>query len=146
MSKQILPPTLTHLIEIGVWPSDLDSENKISYSIRTERVKRIASDESKIYLYAPPFSTVAKCGSDHEFWQKFGALAQIDAELALIIADFGLGADSPIILDYARNRLNPPVLRLQWLGKNGNVQNEWTQIASDFDQFVDLLGLVGRPL
>jgi hypothetical protein len=73
-------------------------------------------------------------------------LAQIDAELALIIADFGLGADSPIILDYARNQLNPPVFRLQWLGKDGNVHNEWTQLASDIDEFVDLLGLIGRPL
>lgn len=130
------------MIEICVWPSDLDSENKISYSIKTERVKLIAPDESKIYLYAPPFVNVAKCGSDHEFWQKFGALAQIDAERALIIADFGLGADSPIILDYARNRLNPPVFRLQWLGKDGNVHN---QLASDFDEFVDVLGLIGRP-
>jgi hypothetical protein len=66
--KLKLPPTLRQLMENGVWPSDLDTQNKISYSIKAERVKRIPSDESEIYLFAPPFITVANCGSDHGFW------------------------------------------------------------------------------
>ena len=48
-------------------------------------------------------------------WERFGALDQIVPEKALIIGDFELGSDSPIILDYSRDASNPPVLRL-WLG------------------------------
>jgi len=64
-----------------------------------------------------------------------------DPERALLIGDFGLGSDSPIILDYARNPSRPPVLRLRW-GPQGQ-GNEWVQGACDFEEFAEVLGLAG---
>jgi hypothetical protein len=69
------------------------------------------------------------------------AADQIDPEKALIIGDFGLGSDSPIILDFARNASNPPVLRLRW---GPDQRNEWVQGARDFDEFAEMLGLADR--
>lgn len=77
-------------------------------------------------------------GGAGDFWEEFGALDQIDPELALVIGDFGLGSDSPIILDF-RQAQNPPVLRLQW-GPRGQ-GNRWVQGAPDFDEFASMLGL-----
>jgi hypothetical protein len=96
-------------------------------------------------LELPPFRTIAKvrgAGGAGDFWERFGALDQIDPERALIIGDFGLGSDSPVILDYALNPSSPPVLRLRW-GPRG-LGNEWVQGARDFDEFAEMLGLAGE--
>ena len=101
---------------------------------------RFADDESLICLQPPPFYTVAQYrdgGGSGDSWQKFGALDQIVPDLVLVIGDFGLGSDSVVALDYARNSSNPPVLRLRW-GKDG--RNKWMQGARDFDEFAALLG------
>jgi hypothetical protein len=67
------------------------------------------------------------------------ALNQIVPEQALVIGDFGMGSDSPIILDFAANQSNPPVLRLRW---HSECQyTEWAQGAKDFDDFANMLGL-----
>lgn len=66
-----------------------------------------APEESAIFLYAPPFHTVAayiegvkkRFGVDR-FWATYAALESISPELALVIGDFGLGPDAPIVLDY----------------------------------------------
>jgi hypothetical protein len=105
------------------------------------RVRRFAKEESLICLQPPPFTTIAQqqaAGGTDGFWKRFGALDQIVPEKALIIGDFGLGSDSPIILDFARNASNPPVLRLRW---GPNRCNEWVQGARDFDEFAAMLGL-----
>ena len=57
---------------------------------------------------------------------------------AVIIGDFGIGSDSPIILDFARDAVNPPVLRLHW---GPGQRNQWIQGAKDFDEFIAILGL-----
>jgi hypothetical protein len=115
--------------------------------ISTDRVRRFAAEETLICLQPPPFPTIAKvraAGGAGDFWERFGALDQIDPERALIIGDFGLGSDSPIVLDYARNPSSPPVLRLRW-GPRGQ-GNEWVQGASDFDEFAEMLGLAGQDI
>ena len=111
--------------------------------IPAERVQRFAAEETLICLQPPPFPTIAQvraAGRAGDFWERFGALDQIDPERAVIIGDFGLGSDSPIVLDYARNPSNPPVLRLRW-GSQGK-GNEWVVGASDFDEFAKMLGLI----
>ncbi len=109
--------------------------------VRAERVRRFAERETLICLAPPPFRTIAEepaLGLDYESWEGLWALDQIDPGRALVIADFGLGADSPVILDFARDPGNPPVLCLRWRTPGGG--NEWVQGARDFDEFAALLG------
>jgi hypothetical protein len=74
------------------------------------------------------------------FWEKFAAIDQITPERALIIGDFGMGSDSPIVLDFRENEADPPVLRLRW-GSRGE-GSVWVQGATNFDSFAKLLGFV----
>jgi hypothetical protein len=70
----------------------------------------------RIYLFSPPFCTIAQMLNDTEgaFWSEWGALAEIAPDLALNVGDFGIGADSAIVLDYRHE--NPAVI----LGENQN--------------------------
>src|SRR5690349_12838208 len=115
-----LPAQLTRLIASGIWPSAKGpsmNEQQLRPLIPPERVRRFAPNETLICLAMPPFATIASLramGGSGDFWPRFGALDQIVPEKAVIIADFGLGSDSPIILDYSRDATDPPVLRLLW--------------------------------
>ena len=118
------------------------NEQQLHPIIAADRVRRFAAEETLICLQPPPFPTIAKvraAGGAGDFWERFGALDQIDPERALIIGDFGLGSDSPIILDYALNPFRPPVLRLRWAPRGQG--NEWVQGTRDFDEFAEMLGL-----
>jgi len=109
--------------------------------VAADRVRRFAPEESLICLQPPPFHSLADemaAGDTRDFWEQFGALEQIVPEQALIIGDFGLGSDAPVILDFARDASNPPVLRLRW---GPDRRNEWVQGARDFDEFAQVLGL-----
>jgi hypothetical protein len=139
-----LPEGLTRLLATGVWPSasgPSTTAQQFNPSIPADRVRRFASDESLICLQPPPFRTIAQhraAGGAGDFWVRFGAIDQIVPEKSLIIGDFGLGSDSPIILDFASDASNPPVLRLRW---GPDQRNEWIQGARDFNEFAEMLGL-----
>lgn len=140
-----LPTRLAHLIAIGVWPSATGpamTVQEFKPLVTPDRVKRFAEDENAICLAPPPFRTIAAHvgqGRAGDFWERFGALGQIKPELALVIGDFGMGSDSPIILHFGENVQNPPVLRLRWApyGKS----TAWVQGARDFDEFASMLEL-----
>jgi len=141
------PPGLVRLIASGVWPSR-DGPSMIEQQSRpivpAERVRVFADDESLICLARPPFRSVAQAmaaGGSADFWQKFGALHQITPEAALIIGDFGLGSDSPIVLDYGISRTDPPVRRLRW---HQGGKTEWVTGAANFDEFAAMLRLDAR--
>jgi hypothetical protein len=139
-----MPTGLARLIAAGVWPSrNGPSMNEQQWKplIPAERVRRFARDESLICLARPAFATIAAvraAGGSGDFWRRFGALHQIAPEKALVIGDFGLGSDSPIVLDYSRNSADPPVLRLRW---SDGPHTEWVEGGSNFDHFAELLGL-----
>ena len=143
-----LPPELTRLIAEGVWPSLAGPSmnmQQLHPTIPADQVRRFADDESLICLQPPPFPTIAQVragGGAGDFWERFGALDQIVPERAVVIGDFGIGSDSPVVLDFARDASNPPVLRLRW-GPRGQ-GNEWVQGARDFDEFSAMLGLGQR--
>jgi len=118
------------------------NEQQLHPIIPADRVERFAADESLICLQRPPFPTIAQeraKGGAGDFWERFGALDQIVPERALIIGDFGIGSDSPIILDFGRDASNPPVLRLKWTSRGEG--NEWVRGARDFDEFAEMIGL-----
>jgi hypothetical protein len=125
-----LPRRLITLIDAGFWPG----------FVSKERVHLFAPEEDEVYLFKPPFCTVAqRVSSDTvDFWSEFGALEQITPELCIDIADFGLGSDSPIVLNYRESLENPSVLRLHWRKPQPNV---WVRCADTFDSFADMLDL-----
>lgn len=144
-----IPQQLRDLISAGVWPSAdrAASEQNLHPLASADRVRTIAAEEEVIYLYRPPFRTIADeiaSASDvvvNEFWMRHGALNDIIAEKALLLGDFGLGSDAPIILNYALDAVDPPVFRLRWAS---NEPNKWVQAARNFDDLVALLGLMNR--
>jgi hypothetical protein len=135
-----LPTRLRQIIETGRWPKTLDEEihQNIRSLVPKERIQSFAPEQDRIYLFRPPFRTIAQrmSGAEGAFWSRWGALGEIAPELALDIADFGLGTDSAIVLDYRQE--NPPVIRLVWRKPE---PNEWVRCADSFDEFADLLGL-----
>jgi hypothetical protein len=144
-----LPTGLMRLIAVGVWPSRKGpsmNEQQFKPLVAADRVQRFAPDETLICLAPPPFRTIAAerdAGGSGDFWARFGVLHQIEPEKAVVIGDFGLGSDSPIVLDYSRNAADPPVVRLRWSGNGSHVKTEWVEGATNFDHFAELLGLSG---
>ena len=135
-----LPTRLRQIIETGRWPKTHDEEihQNIRSLVPKERIQSFAPEQDRIYLFRPPFRTIAQrmSGAEGAFWSRWGALGEIAPDLALDIADFGLGTDSAIVLDYRQE--NPPVIRLVWRKPE---PNEWVRCADSFDEFADLLGL-----
>ena len=139
-----LPTLLTELLAIGLWPRNAKEAmaQNLRSLVTSERVRIFAPEESKIYLHAPPFHTLEReveraSPPVSKFWMENGALDQISPALCLVLGDFGLGSDAPIILNYEKNRFNPSVFRLRWCQPRGN--NSWVQCASTFDEFAQFL-------
>ena len=91
----LLPDLLTSMIETGRWPSANDSINtqNVSSLIPADRNRKLRG----ICLYPPPFRTLANARNDN-FYRTYGVISQLKPELAIGIADFGIGSDSPILL------------------------------------------------
>jgi hypothetical protein len=154
VGKLTLPKRLLSMIDSGVWPRTPTEamHQNIRSLVSKERVQVFAPDQDRIYLVSPPFSTVAtRMTHNDKFWSKFGALEQIAPDLSIFIGDFGLGSDSPILLDY-RSQPSPAVLRLKWNHILGEIMasgrprvlgqtNLWLRCADTFDAFADMLGL-----
>ena len=152
-----LPKRLIALIDSGLWPSGY--EEALRQNLRTpvskERIQAFAPDQDRIYFYGLPFSTVAqRMAHGDKFWARFGTIDSIAPEQSVVIADFGVGSDSPILLDYRQDIAMPAVIRLKLnpiLGDeltNGRREllgwaNVWLQCAATFDSFADMLGLNG---
>jgi len=139
----LLPQPLVEALESGRWPRTAAEAVKqnLHCLVAEERIRGFAPDESIIYLYHPPFHTVASvlAGRDATFYHQFGMLEQIVPEAAIEIADFGLGSDAPILLDYRASPTDPSVIRLCWPGDGR--PNCWKVMAPDFSSFIKALGL-----
>ena len=71
---------------------------------------------------------------------ELGGSAVIDYDKALIIADFGLGSDSPIIL-YYDSLDSPTVMYLRWSGNGQHIRHQWVETHATFDDFASAVGL-----
>jgi hypothetical protein len=150
-----LPNRLLTLIDSGFWPRTPDEARRqgLRGLVSKELIQFFAPEQDQIHLLSPPFSTVAtRMAQGDKFWSRFGALEQISPELCVFIADFGMGSDSPILLDYRPDVSNPAVIGLKLnpvLGEtlaSGRKRvvgwaNVWLRCADTFDAFVDMLGL-----
>ncbi|WP_434417594.1 hypothetical protein [Nannocystis pusilla] len=137
-----LPPLLSLLLERGVWPRTREEARGQDQRPRVDlgRIQALAPEEDGLYLAPPPFTTVrAEMVKNPSFWREPMADPDgIDPELALILGDFGLGSDAPIVLDYRSGPAQPRVLRLRWSRREGN---RWIVAAPDFAAFAAALGL-----
>ena len=142
VGELLLPKRLVALIDAGVWPHTAEQARRLNgnCNVPKERIQLFAPQEDRLYLAVPPFHTIAQRVSNAKsnFWSRFGALEQISPDLSVDIGFFGLGSDSPIVLDYTQGGSNPPVLRLAWRKPEPNV---WVRCADSFDKFADMLGL-----
>jgi hypothetical protein len=140
VSNLPLPKRLLKLIETGRWPRTHEEElhQNLRPLVPKERIQSFAPEQDRIYFFRPPFRNIAQRlnGKEGAFWSQWGARGEIAPDLALDLGDFGLGADSAIVLDYRHE--NPPVIRLLWRKPESNV---WVRCADSFDKFADLLGL-----
>ncbi len=77
--------------------------------------------------------------TNDDFYRTHGAIWQLRPELAIEIADFGIGSDTPILLYYDKSKTEPAVINLDW--QNSPNSNSWVVMADSFSAFVDLLGI-----
>jgi len=138
-----LPEGLVAAIESGRWPRNSQEANlqNISSLVPEERIRLLAPEETRLYLYPPPFGLVAGILTqpNEVFYRRFGAVDQIVPEATIEIGDFGLGSDAPIALDYRNGLAEPRVIRLRWAG--GGTKNCWVEMAPNFGVFADTLGI-----
>jgi hypothetical protein len=75
---------------------------------------------------------------ESDFWlHPDRAPGELRLDLALVIGDFGIGSDAPIILDYAEISDQPIVKRLRYSPEG----NHWIRMAPCFHAFAEALGL-----
>ncbi|HJU40417.1 MAG TPA: hypothetical protein VJ724_12640 [Tahibacter sp.] len=131
-----LPSQLRALIALGIWPA----------RVHRDCVKAFAPDENELELSKPEhFRTVGSYlrdgrGLSPAQW----AVHDIDPERTLLIADFELGSDSGIALDYRDDANEPSVIRLVWPSGHGQ-PNRWLEVAPTFDAFWAMIRLDSRP-
>jgi len=136
-----LPQPLHQLLSVGRWPRSHAEEirQNLTPLVPLACIKQLAPEEQSLYLFAPPFHTVAERAANNKFWlDQMSAPSEID--LALDLGDFGLGSDAPILLDYQAGRVEPRVLHLHWANRGRD--NHWVETAPNFEIFARVLGLL----
>ncbi len=138
-----LPKQLKELINSGVWPKEGESPNNQEFGdpiISPERVAKVFPHESKLILMPPPFCTLTEERNPF-YTEDLTCVGQILYDKAVCIADFGMGADSPIIL-YFENPEAPQVMYLEWDQKEtGEVKHRWVKTHDTFEDFARDIGL-----
>ena len=150
-----VPRLLTDMIATGRWPADAAtaSRQNVNSWVSTERVRALVptGEPWELFLYSPPFATVAELVREGDvFWDRPSSDPDgLDREKALVIGDFGLGSDAPIVLDYRDNEVVPVVRYLQWTDQadeevsspSFGSSNAWVLLAPSFELFVQSLAL-----
>ena len=137
-----LPKSLRTLIESGKWSEEefVDSNLVILGDKAAQKLNR---EENEIWLLPPPFqkiSTLVKKGE--KFWTEvLTNYGEIDYDRSLVIADFGPGSDSPIILYYETSGI-PSVHYLHWESSETTCTHKWIKTHGTFDKFATDLGLI----
>jgi hypothetical protein len=138
-----LPATLIDLIRSGRWP-------RVSLERRAEidalRVRELFPEEDEIYFHAPPFYTPARrVRGGERFWSwPFAAPKELDPARAVVIGDFGLGSDVPIVLDYQHDPVQPYVrcLKVRFDSALRIHDSHWVTASPTFDEFAAVLKLM----
>jgi hypothetical protein len=140
-----LPKLLSQLIEQGTWPQAGANVNEQEFEpiIDSGIVNKIFPGEDRVSLMPPPFHTIADEKYDeHDFWKTgVSNYVEIEYSKALIIADFGVGSDSPIVLYYGSEN-EPDIRFLKWLGNGSSITHKWIRSHGSFEEFANEVGLI----
>ena len=128
----ILPELLDRLDRDGRWTGELGPEY----------ARRLSPDDDRLVLLGSPFHTIAaEVAGGNEFWTRnLTNVGEIDYDRALIIADFGLGSDSPVVL-YYRDSSEPVVMYLKWSVRDSTPSHAWVQTHESFEKLASDLDL-----
>lgn len=138
-----IPRSLQSLIDSGAWPRDDNAigRQQLKPILGKEQAHRVSPDHDHIILMPPPFHTIQdEVDNGNTFWTDgLSNTGDIDYTNALIVADFGIGSDSPIILYYRTS--NPIVMYLKWSYIAKSAHHAWVQTHESFDEFAQDVGL-----
>lgn len=141
-----LPSLLNELIESGIWPTSTPNMQELKPLLGKDAARQVSPDDDYIVLQTPPFHTIGdEVRGGNGFWLSgVSNPNEIDYNRALIIADFGLGSDSPIILYYDTED-SPRVMYLCWIINGQDIRHRWIETHTTFDQFATAVGLDRVP-
>ncbi len=150
MNNFKIPALIDKLVSAGIWPDENWSTAQFGRLetqpiIGREATHKVSPDDEKIVLMPVPFHTIAdEVDGGNEFWTRhLTNYGEIDYHKAVIIADFGLGSDSPIILYYENNE-EPKVMYLKWSFNNSKVEHAWVCTHDTFEAFAFDIGLLSK--
>jgi hypothetical protein len=134
INGHVIPALLERLIEEKKW----STAGSPPIDLGVEAALRISPRELQLVLMPPPFHTIAdEVREGNNFWNQLTNVGEIDYSRAVIIADFGLGSDSPIILYYGHDP-EPDVMYLEWPYQSDG-RHEWVLSYDSFDELaIDL--------
>jgi hypothetical protein len=137
-----LPSLLVELIGSGAWTRP-DGSLADGRDLGKKAARVLSPYDDELILLTPPFHTIAdEVEWGNQWWiEGLNNVGEIDYEKALIIADFGAGSDSPIILYYGAGG-EPVVMYLKWTRDDQGLTHAWEETHPSFREFAMAVGLV----
>lgn len=140
--KLLLPDLLVTLIASGAW-TPAGAQVGHWRDLGKIHARKLSPDDDQLVLVPPPFRTIADdVAAGNSWWiTALTNVGEIDYSKALIIADFGMGSDSPIVLYYGSPD-RPVVKYLHWEWRNNRPVHRWEQTHSSFSDFARDINLM----
>jgi hypothetical protein len=137
-----IPDHLTALIAQGAWTAP-GTARGMMLNLGEDAAHRLSLEDDQLILMPPPFHTIADEIAGGNSWWNTGLsnVGEIDYSKALIIADFGMGSDSPIVL-YYEPLAEPVVMYLNWKWEDRQPKHSWIRTHSSFLDFAGDVGLI----
>lgn len=109
----------------------------VDVRISAETARQWDPEARGVHLLAAPVTLASDLAAVPDLVELWNT-ADVDPERCVVIGDFGLGSDNPIILDLT---VEPPAVRTQsWLDRPDG-RPAWITIAPTFEDFVTELGI-----
>ena len=137
-----IPDHLTTLIAQGAWTAP-GTPYGMMLNLGADAAHRLSLENDQLILMPPPFHTIADEIAGGNSWWTTGLsnVGEIEYSKALIIADFGMGSDSPIVLYYGL-LAEPVVMYLNWKWDDQQSKHSWIRTHSSFLDFATDVGLI----
>ena len=135
MADYVLPERLVSMVADGVWDTPGYVDDRVDRSI-VEPWDPVADGIHLTSSFETVSELLASLPELPTIWPTDG----VDPDRLVVIADFGLGTDNPVVLDFS---VDPPAVLTIDFDESSTTPSRprWKTIASSFDGFVDALGL-----